>query len=112
MPRISSWESVDTFKIVPEEQICERMCEEIGVVEVPKIASQKSVEPVTIFLQVQISDRKCEQIGVIVVSRLNGCVNRFGLLSKKVSRQSKFSFRTAIPRGCVKSLELLKCPRF
>ena len=49
VPRISSWESVATFKIVLEEQICERMCEHIGVIEVLKISSQESVDAVKTF---------------------------------------------------------------
>ena len=52
VPKISSQESVETFNIVPQERISERMCEKNGVVEVLKIASQESVEGVKCVLQV------------------------------------------------------------
>ena len=44
MPKISVQESVEAVKIVLQERISERMCDEIGVIEVPKISSQESVE--------------------------------------------------------------------
>ena len=76
MPKISSQESVETFNIVPQERISERMCEQTGVVEVLQISSQESVEAV----------KNCNS-----GTNLTGCVNRIGVCpisARRVSSES------------------------
>ena len=48
MPKISSQDSVEAVKIVLQERISERMCDQIGVVEVPDLSRQESVEAIKI----------------------------------------------------------------
>ena len=43
VPKISSQLSVETIKIVLQERISERICEQIGVIEVLKISSQEQI---------------------------------------------------------------------
>ena len=46
MPKISSVESVEAIKFVPQERISEWLCEQIWVIEVHQISNQESVEAV------------------------------------------------------------------
>ena len=55
MPKISIQESVEAAENVLQERIPERMCEQIGMIDVPKVSSQESVEVVKkIVLREQI----------------------------------------------------------
>ena len=55
---------VEAVKIVPQKRISERMCEQLGVIEVPKNSRQECVKIVKIIPQEQMSERtgltKCQ----------------------------------------------------
>ena len=76
------------------------MCDQICVLEVPKISTQERFEAV----------KKNFPSGANFLKR---CVNRLGLSrcprspARKVSRESKLSFRSEFPKGCVNRLGFL-----
>ena len=74
---------------VPQKRISEKMCEQLGVIEVPKKSSQESVEIVKIIPQEQMSERKREQIGVIDVTKISIDVTKIADLDQGWQRTVK-----------------------
>ena len=78
MPKISSQDSVEAVKIVLQERISERMCDQIGVDEVHKISCQRKCRG---------SQKIVPQIGVMEVPKIS---NQESVGQSKLSLRSEF----------------------